>query len=57
MTDESNYILSIAMLCDWLKNLAPVFRPMTSKTKANHTSTRDFFRALSKLREIARNCD
>ena len=37
MTVESNYVIAIATLCDWLKNLAPVFQPMKSKTKTNCT--------------------
>ena len=32
MTVESNYAMAVATLCDWLKNLAPVFQPMRSKT-------------------------
>ena len=35
MTVESNYVIAIATLNDWLKRLAPVFQPMTSKTKTN----------------------
>ena len=37
MTVESNYVIAIATLSDWLKRLAPVFQPMTSKTKPNPT--------------------
>ena len=37
MTVESNYVIAIAKLSDWLKNLAPVFQPMRSKTKTNRT--------------------
>ena len=33
MTVESNYVIAIATLNDWLKRLAPVFQPMRSKTK------------------------
>ena len=31
MTVESNYVIAIAMLSDWLKRAAPVFQPMGSK--------------------------
>ena len=37
MTVERNYVIAIATLSDWLKNLAPVFQPMRSKTKTNRT--------------------
>ena len=30
MTVESNYVIAIATLGDWLERLAPVFQPMTS---------------------------
>ena len=33
MTVESNYLIAIATLSDWLKRLAPVFQPMRCKTK------------------------
>ena len=35
MTVESNYVIAIAALNDWLKRLAPVFQPIRSKTKTN----------------------
>ena len=35
MTVESNYVIAIATLSDWLKRLAPVFQPMRIKTKTN----------------------
>ena len=57
MTVESNYLIAIATLSDWLKRLAPVFQPMRSKTKTNPPCTRDFSRALCELQVIARNCD
>ena len=53
MTVESNYAIAIATLTDWLKNIAPMFHPMRSKTRTTHTFARD----LSKLRVIARNSD
>ena len=37
MTVESNYVIAIAMLSDWLKRLVLVFQPMRSKTKTNRT--------------------
>ena len=39
MTVKSNYVIAIATLCDWLKNLAPVFQPMRSKTKSKTNCT------------------
>ena len=41
MTVESNYVIAIAMLSDWLKRVAPVFQPMRSKT--NRTMYAGFF--------------
>ena len=57
MTVESNY--AIATLSDWLKRLAPVFQPMRSTVQPKPIAprTRDFSRALSEWRIIARNCD
>ena len=43
MTVESNYVIAIATLSDWLKRLVPVFQPMR--------------KASSELQVIARNCD
>ena len=58
MTVESNYVMAIVTLSDWLKRLEPVFKPMKSRTKTNRTMyTRHFSRALSELQVIARNCD
>ena len=37
MTAERNHTIAIATLTDWLKNLAPVFRPTRSKSKTNGT--------------------
>ena len=37
MIVESNYVIATATLSDWLKRLARVFQPMTSKTKPNRT--------------------
>ena len=56
MTVESNYVIAIATLSDWLKRLAPVFQPMRIKTKTN-SCTRDFSRVLSEVHVIARNFD
>ena len=57
MTVQSNYVIAIATLSDWLKRLAPVFQPMRSKPKPITPRRRDFSRALSELKVIARNCD
>ena len=32
MTVESNYVIAIALLSDWLTRLTSVFQPMRSKT-------------------------
>ena len=53
MTVDSNYVIAIATLSDWLKRVAPVFQPMRSKTK----TYRDLSRASSELQVIARICD
>ena len=37
MNVESNYSNAITTVSDWLKNLAPVFQLMRSKTKTKHT--------------------
>ena len=57
MTVESNFVIAIATLSDWLKRLAPVFQPMRIKTKPIAPWKRDFSRALSELQIIGRNCD
>ena len=50
MTVESNCVITLAMLSDWLKRLVPVSQPIA-------TCTCDLSRALSELRIISRNCD
>ena len=60
MTVESNYVIAIATLNDWLKRLAPVFQPTEeANPKLIAPFTRDFSRALSdlKFQITARNCD
>ena len=57
MTVESNSVIAIATLSDWLKRLAPVFQPMRIKPKPIAPCTRDISRASSELQVIARNCD
>ena len=37
MTLESNYVIAIATLSDWLKRLAPFFQSIRRKTKTNRT--------------------
>ena len=37
MTVESNYVIAIATLSDWLKRRAPVFQPMRRKIKTIRT--------------------
>ena len=57
MTVESNYVIAIATLSDWLKRLAPAFQPMRIETKTNRTMYADFSRALSELQVTAGNGD
>ena len=60
MTVESNYVIAIGTLNDWLKRLAPVFQPIEeANPKLIAPCKRDFSRALSdlKFQIIARNCD
>ena len=57
MTVESNSVITIATLSDWLKRLAPVFQPMRRKTKTIAPCTRDLSRASGEFQVIARNCD
>ena len=57
MTVESNYVIAIATLSDWLKRRAPVFQPMRIKTKPIAPCARDFSRAWNELQVIAKNCD
>ena len=52
-TAESIYVIAIATVSDWAKNLSPDFQPMRSKTKTH----RFFSRALSKVHVTARNSD
>ena len=54
MTVESNYVIAIATLSDWLKRFVPIFQP---KPKPIAPCTRDFSRASSELQVIAGNCD
>ena len=53
MTVESNYVIVIAALTDWLKRLAPVFQPMRSKTKANRAMYASFF---PRFEQVSDNC-
>ena len=53
MTVESNYVIAIATLSDWLKRLAPVFQPMRSKTKPNRTMCASFF---LRFERVTGNC-
>ena len=53
MTVESNYVIAIATLSDWLKSLAPVFQPMRSKTKTNRTTSASSF---PRFERVTGNC-
>ena len=57
MTVESNYVIAIATLSDWLKRLAPFFNQLEAKPKPIAPPTRDFYRVSTELQVIARNCD
>ena len=51
MTVESNYVIAIATLSDWLKNLPPFFQLMRTKTNgAMHV------RYLPRFEQGIRNC-
>ena len=54
MTVESNYVIAIATLSDWLKRLAPVFQPKRGKTKTNRTMYVLFF---PRFERVTSNCD
>ena len=51
MTVESNFVIAIATLSDWLKRLAPVFQPM--RTKTNRTMYASFF---PRFERVTGNC-
>ena len=57
MTIESNYVIAIAALNDWLKDSRQFFSQWEAKPKPIAPCTRDFSRALSKFQIIAWNCD
>ena len=57
MTVESNYVIAIATLSDWLKRLAPLFQSMRIKTKPNRAMHASFFQRFERVQVIARNCD
>ena len=57
MTVESNDVIAIATLSDWLKRLPPVFQPENQNQNQSHHVHVIFSRALSELQIIARNCD
>ena len=53
MTVESNCVIAIATLSDWLK----LFNQWEANPKPIALCTRDFSRASSELQVIARNCN
>ena len=57
MTVESNYVIAIATLSDWLKDTPQFFNQWEAKSKPIAPCTRDFSRASSELQVIARNSD
>ena len=46
VTVESNRVIAIATLREWLKNLTSVCKPNTSKAKNNRTMSAPLFPAL-----------
>ena len=48
---------AISTLRDWLKNLAPLFQPIRSKTKTNRNSLAPVSRALRQLHVITTSFD
>ena len=61
MTVESNYVIAIDKLSDWLKNTRASFstneKQNRPKPKPIAPCTRNFSRPWSGLQVIARNCD
>ena len=57
MTVESNYMIAIAALSDWLKRLASFSTNETQNQNQSHLVRVIFSRASSELHGIARNCD
>ena len=59
MTVESNYVIAIATLSDWLKESRQFFNQWEVKPKPIPIApcTRDFSRASRELQVVARNCD
>ena len=57
MTVESNYVIAIATLIDWLKDSHQFFNQGDAKPKPSAPCTRDFSRASGELQVIAKNSD
>ena len=57
MTVESNYVIAIATLDDWLKRRASFSTNEKQNQKQKAPCTRDFSCPLSEFQVIARNCD
>ena len=55
MTVESNYVLAITTISDWLKDSHQFFNEREAKPKPIGPCTSDFSHALSELQVIARN--
>ena len=53
MTAESNYVIAIATRSDWLKRVAPIFKPMRSKNKTNSHLVRVIF---LRFERVTGNC-
>ena len=56
MTVESNYVIAIATLSDWLKDSRQFFNQQDAKPKPIVPCPRAFSRASGELHVIARNC-
>ena len=57
MTVESNYVIAIATLDDWLERRAIFSTNEKQNQNQKAPCTRDFSCALSEFQVIARNCD
>ena len=57
MSVDSNHVIAIATLSDWLKILRQLFNQWETKSNPIAPCTRDFSRAFNKLQVIARNFD
>ena len=57
MTIANNYVIAIAALRDWQKNLTLVFQPMRSRINTKCTLNPRFFSRSEQVQIIVRNSD